>query len=81
MDWAVLQQAGRGTDWDYGPDGDAEKAVCQHLNNNRAWMPRAFIALALDMDQRKLEKLLYRLATKGDLQVRNHKGHVQWRAS
>ena len=80
VDWAVLAMAGKGRDWDFSDGGDAEEAVREHLGQNpEEWYPRSFIALALDMDQRKLENVLWRLARKGDVEVRRENGYIHWR--
>ena len=82
VDWATLSQAGRSGSWDYDAGGNAETAVVEYLKKlaHPRECGRSQIALALDMDQRKLEKLLFRLLHDG-VEVRNHNGYVLWRAA
>ena len=78
-----LNDPGR-SDADYSPDGDVERDVLQHLTQmHPSWLYRSQIAAACGLSQQRLEKVLWRLAQRGEVQVRkDDKGlNFVWQAS
>ena len=78
-----LTDPGR-ADADYSTDGDVERDVLQHLTQmHPSWLYRSQIAVACGLSQQRLEKVLWRLAQRGEVQVRkDDKGlNFVWQAS
>lgn len=70
-------------DADYSPGGDVERDVLQHLTQmHPKWLYRSHIAAACGLSQAKLENVLWRLAQRGDVQVRKDNEGINfvWRA-
>lgn len=72
----------QGADLDYSDGGEVERDVRQFLvNQHPRWVMRSEISLRLGCAVGDpLEKVLLRLARKGDVQAKNENGKVYWRA-
>jgi hypothetical protein len=73
----------RGDDRDYGDSGEVERLVREALESYpETWFFLPDISRALQLDRRRLERVLWRLYRKRQARMRTHElGYTQWQAA